>query len=324
MSLNGGSASPFSEGDIRGALKPWALGHAEFELLSHSENVVYKVTNDGDRFVLRIHRPGYNTFQELESEHVWLQALNHAGIHTPAQRLSNDGSHYVEINFGAGDIRAVGLMEWLDGTQLADSHGHDVYQSLGILIAKLHNQASTWVPPKNFHRRSWNADGLMGSQPLWGPFWLSEALNSEESEFLEHVRHEVHAELAKLPNTPDVYGLIHADLHPHNVLVQDGNLFAIDFDDCGFGWHYYDIAVALHQARDNERFNQLEHSLLEGYRSLRPLPDAEALLPLFYLVRSLVGLGWISARTELSTIAKIRERVPAIVAEAELFFNQAR
>lgn len=319
MSLTDNKANPLPDSGIRAALQPWGLERAEYQLISHSENVVYKVLLGKDRYILRIHRPGYNTIEELESEHLWTQALNAAGIRTPAQIQSQSGNYYHELEISDGAVRAVGVMEWLEGTQLAEAPGTETYQSLGVLIAQLHNQSSSWITPNTFRRRSWNADGLMGLNPLWGQFWVSAALTKDESNFLADVRKGVHAKLASLPTSPELYGLIHADLHPHNVLVVGRDLFAIDFDDCGFGWHYYDIAVALHQIRDNDHFEEYESALLAGYRSIRPLPDAETLLPLFYLVRSLVGLGWISARPELATIDNVRERVPAILREAESF-----
>ena len=45
---------------------------------------------------------------------------------------------------------------------------------------------------------------------------------------------------------PDVYGLIHADLGTKaNVLFNKGEARAIDFDDGGFGYWTYDLAVPL-------------------------------------------------------------------------------
>ena len=45
--------------------------------------------------------------------------------------------------------------------------------------------------------------------------------------------------------TPSGYSVIHADMHPGNIVVDGDRLTVIDFDDAGFGWHQYDIATAL-------------------------------------------------------------------------------
>ena len=65
----------------RQALAHWNIRPTAIELVSTSENTVFKVlTEPGKAYVLRIHRPGYHTLQELESEQLWTAALNNAGV----------------------------------------------------------------------------------------------------------------------------------------------------------------------------------------------------------------------------------------------------
>jgi Ser/Thr protein kinase RdoA (MazF antagonist) len=49
----------------------------------------------------------------------------------------------------------------------------------------------------------------------------------------------------ELGASPDVFGLIHSDLHQENYLFHRGRVRAIDFDDCGWGHFVYDLAVTL-------------------------------------------------------------------------------
>jgi len=89
-------------------------------------------------------------------------------------------------------------------------------------------------------------------------------------------------------------------LHPGNLLVNGENLHIIDFDDAGFGWHTYELAVGLVSYQGSPRFPKIIEAVLEGYREIRLL-DAKtaALLPLFLLVRDLVQIGWFDARPEV-------------------------
>src|SRR6185437_11237099 len=107
-------------------------------------------------------------------------------------------------------------------------------------------------PPPGFHRHAWNTTGLMGEQPLWGRFWELEALQPEERRLLERTR-----------------GAIAADLVPENLLVDDGRLCVIDFDDAGFGWHLFELATSLYFITDGEAFQLARDALIEGYRSER-------------------------------------------------------
>jgi len=45
-----------------------------------------------------------------------------------------------------------------------------------------------------------------------------------------------------------------ADLPPGNLLVHKDQLAVIDFDDAGFGWHHYDLAVALVHSQTDSQF----------------------------------------------------------------------
>jgi Ser/Thr protein kinase RdoA (MazF antagonist) len=67
-------------------------------------------------------------------------------------------------------------------------------------------------------------------------------------------------------------GLIHADLHLDNALFWRDDVRVIDFDDCGFGYWLYDIAVSLWELRDRDDYEQFRVALINGYTQHRPLP----------------------------------------------------
>jgi Ser/Thr protein kinase RdoA (MazF antagonist) len=313
------------------ALVHWDIDVGDIELFSRSENIVFKVTSRNDVcFALRIHRPGYNTLAEMESELTWTDALNAAGLKTPAHIPTKTGVGYATVEVGLTDSHHVGVSRWEEGDLLqvhidsGDSQqAASSFSRLGYLIASLHNQTSSWIPSTRFTRRRWDANGLVGSDPLWGKFWQSNGLSMQESKLLARVRRRVHEELTALPTDRATFGLIHADLHPRNVLVTPNELVAIDFDDCGFGWHYYDIAVALTESQQHPSGTELQTAFLAAYRAERSLPDAEGKLPLFFLIRSLVSLGWINARPELATSEKIRSHADQILEEVKVYLDQS-
>ena len=99
---------------------------------------------------------------------------------------------------------------------------------------------------------------------------------------------------------PSVYGLIHADMHPGNILIDDGQLAVIDFDDAAWGWYAYDIAVVLVHYQGGPDLAAFERAYLAGYRSVRPIaPEILALVPAFRLVRGLAQIGWYHQRPEI-------------------------
>jgi Ser/Thr protein kinase RdoA (MazF antagonist) len=78
--------------------------------------------------------------------------------------------------------------------------------------------------------------------------------------------------MTQLGDGADQAGLIHADLHLDNALFWRGDVRVIDFDDCGFGYWLYDIAVSLWELRRRDDYGQFRAALINGYTQHRPLP----------------------------------------------------
>ena len=139
----------------------------------------------------------------------------------------------------------------------------------------------------------------MGMSPLWGAFWVTPYLHEQDRMKLLHLKDVYFQVLDDLPKSPDCYTLIHADLHPWNVLIHDDQLSVIDFDDAGFGWHAFDIAVALASHHDRVDYEHVLTHFLDGYREIRTITWPVEWIELFFYVRCLAHIGWISARPDL-------------------------
>ena len=299
------------EPPAREALAAFAVEPAALDLVAVAENVTFRVTDarDGGKYVFRLHRPWYHTHEELLSERVWLRALVAAGISVPTPVPARDGREYVQVAVpGTGEQRYAGMISWTEGELLSAALAENAdaawraraFGQLGAITASMHNQSADWVIPAGFTRHHLDTDGLMGDAPFWGPFWEHRLLSPAESRLLLDTRDRIRVALARYGRNARTYGLIHADMHPSNVLVHGERLTVIDFDDTGFGWHLYDIAVALIHQRNAADYPALEAAFIQGYRRLRVLADADlALLPMFHLMRGMVQIGWYHQRPEL-------------------------
>jgi len=301
------------------ALKSFPIDAQDLTLVSLAENVTFKVTaRDGSAYVLRLHRPGYHTLDELVSERAWIRGLAEAGIDVPIGVSARDGRDYVPVTIPAtGEQRFAGMLRWTEGRLLShvlaetsdERAVEDYFAQLGALTAAMHNQASAWRPPPGFTRHALDSDGLMGEAPHWGSFWEHQSFSAAERRLLLDVRDRLHDKLAQLSREPAGYSLIHADLHPGNILVDGRRLVVIDFDDAGFGWHQYDIAVVLTYWQSKPNAAAIERAFLRGYRATRPVPDAAlAAIPMFRLVRWMASIGWFHQRPELEPSAVFEER----------------
>jgi len=311
------------------ALKVWGLQSARCKLVSAVENIVFRVEPDDDQaLVLRLHRPWYHSLPELISERQWTHALSDCGISTPVPVQALDGRDYVLVEDSvSGEARYAGMIQWVEGEMLAYTIANnddftDHFRRMGNLVARMHNQASVWDLPPMFTRHSLDADGFMGPWPFWGPFWKSPDVTSSERTRLECLRKTIHDRLLQLEIGPATYSLIHADLHPRNLVVDGDRLHIIDFDDAGFGWHMYDLAVGVFDYRGHPRFSEIVDVVLGGYREIRPLDtESAALLPMFLLIRTLALIGWLADRPEVAKPGSARPLiVGALHSSTELGF----
>lgn len=329
---DGVAADPFRPAALE-ALEAFPVEPGAIDLVSLAENVTYRVVDrrDGLAYVLRLHRPWYHTIDELISERVWIRALADAGIAVQMPLRARDGQEYASVTIpGTGEKRYAGLARWTTGRVLADvlrettdaAIAERHFAQLGAVTAALHEQAAAWRPPPDFTRHALDAEGFMGDTPHWGPFWDHQALSAAERRVMLDARARLRAALDRLDRQPAVYSMIHADMHPGNVLVDGDRLTVIDFDDAAWGWHAYDIAVALVNHQDGPNLAAFERAYISGYRSVRAISDKSLMLvPMFRLVRGLAQIGWYHQRPELKRSARFDE-VKAVVIEQCLSFGR--
>lgn len=287
------------------ALGAWDLDADSLEFVVARENAVFRARRrDGRWAAVRVLRPGYHDAAELQSEVEWITALISAGIDTPAPMATRDGRYFVTAVGDDGLDRTVGVVEWIDGEPLAasllDDRGIDICRQLGELMARFHDHACAWVPSPAFTRHRLDAEGLLGDDPWWGRFWEVPEIGPQHRPAIDAARRSLREVLDRLGTSPSTFSLIHADLLPQNVLVRDGRPYVIDFDDAAFGWHHYDMAVALYDIADGVARARRRAALLDGYRRVRVFPAAdEALLPAFHVLRQLQVIGWLHPRIDV-------------------------
>lgn len=280
------------------------------ELVSHAENVTFRVSVHGSDtdYSLRLHRPGYNSITELNSERTWARALLEAGMSVPDSLLASTGEYFVLIDVpGVTGQCYAGMTTWIEGAPLSEylatnPHSHErqrIYQRIGEIAATIHNQSTCWEAPPGFERQRLDLDGLLGEAPRWGRFWEHSGLSRAERKLLLRARKRLRNTLGDYGERPGNFSLIHADLHPANIIYNDDDLALIDFDDSAYGWHMYEFASALIECHFAPGFDALSEAMIKGYRKHRPLAERDVeMLPDFLLLRGMAIIGWLYERPE--------------------------
>ncbi|BBO89718.1 phosphotransferase enzyme family protein [Desulfosarcina ovata] len=291
---------------VEALLHEWELpASSGVSLLNISENATFVARDPaGERSIIaRVHRPGYHTRQEIESELSWIDSLCKAGIVSTAAPLPlNSGGRIAEFSYN-GESRLVVGFEFLPGSEPAPQNDlkSDFY-ALGAITARLHDHSQRWRVPAGFVRKTWDFDSMLGNRPLWGDWREALGLDDQGRRLLEETARHLEKELSAYGKEGHRFGLVHADLRLANLLVDGKTLSVIDFDDCGFSWFMYDFAAAISFIEEDPQIPELQDSWVAGYRSIKKLSTAdEAAIPTFIMLRRLLLTAWIASHAETET-----------------------
>ncbi|MCK8463984.1 phosphotransferase [Aliiroseovarius sp. S1339] len=309
---------------LKQALEAW--GAQDIRMIKDRENVVHEVRVGGRPAALRLHRPGYQSKAAIRSELDWMAGLAAAGMRVPAPIPTLSGDTVADL--GAGQIATV--VTWVDGAPIGEggvpltgSKAEQValYRKVGGELATLHNLTDQMTLPDGFDRHRWDIPGLLGDTPFWGKFWESPALSDEDRALVLRARAVAHNIATAFAKDGADFGLIHADALRENIFVHNGDLTLIDFDDAGFGFRIYDLAVMMTQNEDEPAADAIRDAAIAGYRAHRAFSDqAEALLPMFIMMRRFASMGWAVPRNPAESPA-VREYAEKAVRAARAFLG---
>ena len=284
------------------------------ELINLSENATYRITVSGQpEAALRIHREGYHPLNAIRSEIAWMNAIrDETGISTPEAIAGKNGELILQ---GRSPLlerpRNMVLFHWIEGHEPGEEEELlEPFEELGRTTARLHLHAMGWNRPACFERMTWNSEDVFGPDPRWGHWRNAPGVDAGAGALLRRAEAAIVRRLSLYGTGSERYGLVHADLRLANLLIHEGDTRVIDFDDCGFSWHLYDLATSLSFIEGDSRKGDLIAAWLKGYEDVRQLGDAEkAEIPTFILLRRMALLAWIGshAETELA-----REQAPAL------------
>ncbi|MBM6592893.1 phosphotransferase enzyme family protein [Microvirga pudoricolor] len=293
---------------VRGLLPAWGLPDTSaITLLNESENITFRIDPPGSpaRTILRVYRHGYHDTGTIRSELAWMKALGSAGeIVVPAVVPTCRGDDLQNLHDALrGTERHAAMFTFLEGREPSGADLPAAFESLGRLAAGMHAQSAAWQRPPAFRRPTWDVETMIGRpQPIWGRWQDGLGLTAEDLELLDRAGDVLARRLDAFGRGDDRFGLIHADLRLTNVLVEGDVTKVIDFDDCGFGWHLYDLSAALTFIEDRPEAPALSEAWLRGYRAVRPLTsDERDEIPTFNLLRRILIVAWIASHIESET-----------------------
>jgi len=291
------------------ALGHYGLDGATVTLLSFSENGTFLVQTDTGRQVLRVHRPGYHSLEAIESELDWMESLRvDSSITTPQVLTATDGRRVVQVQIGP-ETRLVDLFTFVEGTIAEDDASDISFSELGAITAALHEHVAHWTRPAEFTRFRWDLDTMLGAEGRWGNWRDAPALSTEDASVIEQAERKVIDRLTAYGMGPERFGLVHADLRMSNLMVHQGKITVIDFDDCGWSWYLADLGAVVSFIEDSPDAARIVDEWLDGYRGVRPIAAGDlAEIPTFVMLRRLMLTAWIGTHPESEPARTLGDR----------------
>lgn len=326
LSQEAGTACQEWDNNGQAALPCFGLSaDCQLTLLSLSENATYLVTepDSGQHHILRLHRPGYRSRAEIESELSWIRAIREEGIaDTPSVANTEEGHPIAEFCDRYGQTQHAVLFGHIDGTMPESSSLSDVFTQVGSISADLHRQSQRWTCPPGFTRPHWDEETAIGVNGHWGYWRNNVQVGPAETQLFARLDAELRKQLAAYGRPADRYGLIHGDMRQTNLLVQNGRVNLIDFDDCGFSWHLYELACSLSFIEAHPQRDAFTAAWLDGYRTGIVLDQHDLnIIPALVMLRRLLLVGWFSTHQHTTEARDLQTYVPDTVEIAEQFLS---
>jgi len=264
--------------------------------------------------MLRLAAPGWRTLKDLQSEALWLEALDRdTAVPVPRIVQARSGEYVLPMKRPAvPETWNIVLMRWVPGRLL----GHYLTQrnlaKMGGLFAELHHHGATWTPPAGFttrrfeHWLSRDEENLVtgGAQSA-----ATAALPTSARDLLERMHDHVESAYAAIDRSD--LRVIHCDLWHDNIKLYRGALHPFDFEDTVWGFRAHDIAMAmldLLEATDGERYSGLLAAFRRGYEAHMPWPH-DRIEPL-QIGRLLWKINWVARHEPQWLVSMVERHVP--------------
>jgi Ser/Thr protein kinase RdoA (MazF antagonist) len=273
----------------------------ECRLLQRGFNDSYVVRIEtGERFILRlsISRHRLRAEADVAAETAFLTYLDAANVPVATAVPTKDG-HLFTTSILPDGPRPTVLFHHAEG-RAPDLDAPADARAQAITLAQLHLAADSYPGRQDGRHR------LYLDQLLHRPAQAIQALDLGASRARDDL-----ATLEML--LADAVGRLdadltrtrcHGDVHSLNARIAEagshaGKAVFFDFDEGGFGYLAYDLAVHLWaQVSFGRRRHHMWHAFDAGYRSIRPLePADEAAIPVFAAIRHIWLIGEWAAGT---------------------------
>ena len=273
------------------------LGPLDCSLLNRGFNDTFAVnTQHHGRYVLRLSGERRRGPADVAAETSFLAYLDAAGIPVAPAVPTRDGALFSAADMPEGHRPAV-LFRYAEGRS-PQLDAPDDARAQGVTLARIHIAAESF-PSREAGRYRLDLNHLL-HRPLATVSGLG-AMTNETRDTMTGLASRLAAAVDAMDGLS--WTRCHGDCHGANARIvavgpKTGDAIFFDFDDGGYGYLAYDLAVHLWaQVSFQRQRYPMWHAFIDGYRAVRPIKpiDFDA-VHLFVAIRHIWLLGEMAGR----------------------------
>ncbi len=262
---------------VEEVLKEYEFINPKLEFIRHNENITYKVIDDDNTYLLRVHKPieGFslgllqrdsNVSEYIKSEMLLLNYFKNEMNTAIQEPVKNKSGELVSI---LKDGTCASVLKWLDGDTVGNvpvsSKLGDV---IGTMIAKLHmcskklENKSTYI--HKIKRYNYNQALLSEIDKELNNIIKATYIEKEKVMIMKDTLKVINNVMDELDKEEESSGIIHADLSPSNLIFSNYQISPIDFSLSGYGFYYMDLGLMVSNYKDIE----IRKSIINAYEEI--------------------------------------------------------
>lgn len=232
---------------------------------------VYLVKAARQSYILRISHHHWRSLPDIDFELELLNFLHERNLPVAHPISTNGKTLFVTIPALEGD-RYAALFTYAEGEVPLGDLDCEQAELFGNTLGKLHVNGQDFqyhAPPKLLTQEYL----LDNSFKKIAPFLETKP---DELGYLKHKIAEIKVKLNDLPQEAPYWGVCWGDPHSGNSHFTTTNKITIfDFDQCGYGWHAFDVAKFLQVALSAGISSKTRDAFFTGYQQVRKLSAIE-------------------------------------------------